>query len=342
MELYRQDGSRHWTADFTINGRRYRKSTGQTTRARAGEVAAEFIRQAERSQQPVRRGRAPQLREFATKEFLPFVDASSLAEKSKKYYKAGWRMLRNQPIADFSIDRITTSTADTVQLHGSGSNQNCALRTLRRMLSLAHEFGMLPAVPRIRLRREKERTAVWDAQMEQHFLKFTPQPCKDVFLVCQDSGMRPEEVIRMRWDDILWDKNLIFVPKGKTENSTRHVPLSGRVRDLLRVRADDTKSEFVFPSKRSKTGHITLTAVEKPFRIARRKSKLPEELVLYSSRHSFATDLLDRTGNIKLVADVLGHGSTMITGKYLHPALKQVAGIIDQRNAAWRASASPA
>ena len=89
MELYRQKGSKYWTADFTINGRRYRKSTGQTTRARASEVAAEFIRQAECSQQPVRRGRAPQLREFASQEFLPFVDASSLAEKSKKYYEAG-------------------------------------------------------------------------------------------------------------------------------------------------------------------------------------------------------------------------------------------------------------
>lgn len=85
-----------------------------------------------------------------------------------------------------------------------------------------------------------------------------------------------------------------------------------------------------------------LTAVEKPFRIARRKAKLPEEMVLYSSRHTFATDLLDRTGNLKLVADVLGHGSTVITAKYLHPAFKQVAGIVDQRNEAWRASASQA
>jgi integrase len=45
--------------------------------------------------------------------------------------------------------------------------------------------------------------------------------------------MRPEEVIRLRWDDILWAKFLIFVPMGKTKNSTRHVPLSDRVQLLL-------------------------------------------------------------------------------------------------------------
>jgi site-specific recombinase XerD len=96
----------------------------------------------------------------------------------------------------------------------------------------------------------------------------------------------------------------------------------------------------VFPSKRSKSRHITLTAVEKPFTKTRKEAKLPEDLVLYSARHSFATDLLDRTGNLKLVADVLGHGSVATTGKYLHPALKQVAQIVDQRSAAWRDRAS--
>ena len=52
MELYRQPGSKFWTADFCVNGRRYRKSTKQTTRSKAGEVAAEFLRQAQRKRHP--------------------------------------------------------------------------------------------------------------------------------------------------------------------------------------------------------------------------------------------------------------------------------------------------
>jgi site-specific recombinase XerD len=83
---------------------------------------------------------------------------------------------------------------------------------------------------------------------------------------------------------------------------------------------------------RSKTGHITHTAIEKPFRQAREKAGLPSELVLYSARHSFATDLLDQTGNIKLVGDVLGHESVMTTQSYLHPSMKNLAGIVNQRN----------
>jgi len=339
MELYRQEGSKFWTADFVVNGRRYRKSTKQTTKAKAGEVAAEFLRQAQRNEAPVRKGQMMKLRQFAEERFLPFVEASTLAEQSKLYYQAGWRLLKSKSVADMRLDTITTSVADTLELKGTGSNQNCALRSLRRMLSLAQEYGILQAAPRIKLRKENQRTAVWDAKAEEALLKVAPQPLKDVFLLCHDSGMRPDEVIRLRWDDILWDKSLIFVREGKTKKSTRHVPLSDRVRDSLKGRLERNKnlitrakSEWIFPAK-SKTGHITHTAIEKPFREARKAAKLPKELVLYSARHSFATDLLDRTGNLKLVMDVLGHESVTTTQKYLHPALKNIAEIVNQRNA---------
>ncbi len=340
MELYRQNGSKFWTADFVANGHRYRKSTKQTTKAKAGEVAAEFLRQAQRNEAPVRKGQMMKLRKFAEERFLPFVEASTLAEQSKLYYAAGWKMLQSTPLANLRLDCITTSVADVLELHGSGSTQNCALRTLRRMLSLAHEYGILQAAPRIKLRKENQRTAVWDAKSEEALLKLAPQPLRDAFLLCHDSGMRPDEVIRLRWDDILWDKSLIFVREGKTRKSTRHVPLSDRVRAALRLRAQGAKAEWVFPSKQSKSGHIGHTAIEKPFRKARKDAKLPKELVLYSARHSFATDLLDRTGNLKLVMDVLGHESVTTTQKYLHPALKNIAEVVNQKNRGREAEAA--
>jgi hypothetical protein len=153
VDLYQQNGSKYYTADFTLNGRRNRRSTKQTTKAKAMEVTAEFLRQAQRNEAPVRRGQMSRLREFAKDRFLPFVEASTLAKQSKRYYAAGWRMLESLPVADMRLDCITTSVADTLKLHGSGSNQNCALRTLRRILSLAQEFSVIQA-PRIRLRKE--------------------------------------------------------------------------------------------------------------------------------------------------------------------------------------------
>jgi len=52
--------------------------------------------------------------------------------------------------------------------------------------------------------------------------------------------------------------------------------------------------------------------------------------------------MLDRTGNLKLVGDLLGHASPVTTARYLHPSLKAVAGIINDRNMTRQAEAAAA
>ncbi len=332
MELYRQGDSQFWTADFVVDGRRIRKSTKQTKKSAAMEVAMTFYRQAQQKQNPTRK-RPALLFEFAEKKFLPFIRESSLDADTKRYYETGWRLLSETPARDWRMDQIKGSQAELLSFPASGANANCGLRTLRRMLSLALDWEFIDRKPRIRLRKEVERTAVFDAEMEKRFLEKAPQPLRDVFLISHDAGLRPDEVIRMRWENVLWNKNLIFVPDGKTENVKRYVPLSDRVRELLRARQAVTKSPWVFPSNRKKKTHISYFSVAKHFSAVRKEAKIPKGVVLYSARHSFATDMLDRTGNIVLVGKMLGHRSVTTTQRYLHPAMKGLAELVNERNA---------
>jgi hypothetical protein len=105
----------------------------------------------------------------------------------------------------------------------------------------------------------------WDTAAEALFLSKAEGISWDVFVILMDSGMRPDEVLRLRKKDILWEKALIRVPLGKTKRSTRYVPLSDRVRDILTRRS--SWNEYVFPARR-KSGHKSHTAIEKPFRIS--------------------------------------------------------------------------
>lgn len=50
---------------------------------------------------------------------------------------------------------------------------------------------------------------------------------------------------------------------------------------------------------------------------------IPNEIALYSARHTFATDLLQASGDIVPVDDALGHTETKTTSRYLH---RQPAG----------------
>ena len=145
--------------------------------------------------------------------------------------------------------------------------------------------------------------------------------------------MRPHEVVRIQKSHVLWHKALIFVPSGKTDNAHRDVPLSDRLRDALKVRAEATTSEWLFPSKRSKSGHIEYSGVAKAFRLRRDGLGISKDLVLYSARHTFGTELMDDLGDLTKVGKVMGHGSTDITERYIHPQLRGLATGINRRNA---------
>lgn len=49
------------------------------------------------------------------------------------------------------------------------------------------------------------------------------------------------------------------------------------------------------------------------------RKKLPKDLALYLARHTFATDMLDRTGNLALVQKILGNESILTTQRICIP-----------------------
>ena len=151
---------------------------------------------------------------------------------------------------------------------------------------------------------------------------------RDVVILIRDTGMRNEkELYQVRIENINWDRRTIFVPDSKTVNGVREVPLSDRVLSLLRVRCGSRKEGWVFPSKRSASGHLTTMA--RRFREARAKAGLPKSLVLYCGRHDFGTRVLKKTGNLKLVMQTMGHVDVKTAMKYQHPELDIVRSALN-------------
>ena len=109
---------------------------------------------------------------------------------------------------------------------------------------------------------------------------------RDILILMRDTGMRNErELLRMRIENLDWQTRVIFVPDSKTAEGRRLVPMSGRVFEILRNRCDTKQEGWVFPSKRSASGH--LRSICNLFRKARNKVGLPKELVFYCARHDY-------------------------------------------------------
>ena len=325
--LYKRGSTFHY--DFTLGGQRYRNSTKEKSKTRAELVEARLKAKIMEEEAPPVLRRAPLLADFAPR-FLAWLESSHLMPSSQRYYRVGWEMIKRTPLAHIKLNRITSDQAWAAGLGGSPSAVNNALRTLRRMLGKAADWHSITRAPRIRLAKELGRSGLLCAEYEARLLAVAEQPLRDVVLIIQDGGMRPAEVFRMLIENINWQRKEYFVPDGKTKNARRFVPLSERVLDALQQRVAGRTSGWVFPAKRSRSGHIE--TVNKQFIEARNKAGLPPDLVLYSARHTFCTYTLEETGNLAALMKVAGHGDVKTAMKYQHPELDSIREAIDRRN----------
>lgn len=339
MALYKQPGSKYVWCRFVLDGQYYRQSTKCTTRTAAQQYEDELRRQI------MQRGGMLPRKAITLSEFEPeftrwvkqCVKNGQLDASTETYYHVGWNVLLKTALAGTRLDRITTSGVAACPFGDSPTHRNNALRTLGRMLTMATEWGYLRVRPKIKLAKEWRREQLIEQWMEEKLLEvtagtrlptkkhspikgvnYTFQPLRDVLLLMLDAGMRPAEIFRMRWEHVLWDRFSICVPKGKSEKAARFVPLSDRIREALAVRCNNQTTGWVFPAD-SESGH--LETVQKQFKAARTLAGIPNNVVLYCARHTFATNALDATGNVAAVMAVMGHSKVQMVMRYQHPEL---------------------
>ena len=140
--------------------------------------------------------KAPRMQEFSIR-FLIWVESAALEDKSKAYYRSGWRLLSTTKIVGMCLDHITKDDVEALSFSGSASNANCALRTLRRMLHKAEEWNLISRVPKFNLLREHGRRLRLDddarccwAAKACKWKPSTFEPFRDVIILPRDIGMR--------------------------------------------------------------------------------------------------------------------------------------------------------
>lgn len=340
MELFKKQRSKYWWYDFTVRGQRYRGSTKETNESRAQSIASVKLAAALQQTDPLNR-KVPTLQTFSER-FLKWVDETKLDDDTKVYYRKGWQLLAATRLNKLRLDSINRDVVNTVNFPAGPCNANRALRTLRRMLHKAEEWNLIRRAPKVKLYVEHARSVRLDDVTEQKLLdgaaacKWRPRSFAlftDVVALVRDTGMRNErELYEIRIENIDFDRKMIFVPDSKTPAGRREVPLSDRAYGLLLSRCKGKTKGWVFPSKRSKSGHLTTMA--KQFRLARCKAGLSKELVLYCGRHDFGTRVYAKTGNLKAVMTVMGHKDVKTAMRYQHPDLEIVRSALNGTAAA--------
>src|SRR5438876_3222188 len=166
---------RYYMTKFHWKGEVVRKSTratdAKTARSIEGKIRGELARG---NWGILEKEAAPKLADFLTKDFKPFTESRfTQRQKTLDYYVFGIGMLTKSDLGRLRLDEITDQHAGQFAVRYSilsPSTVNCGLRTLRRALSLAVQWGKLERMPKISLakgERQRERVLT-DSEAEKY------------------------------------------------------------------------------------------------------------------------------------------------------------------------------
>jgi integrase/recombinase XerD len=148
-------------------------------------------------------------------------------------------------------------------------------------------------------------------------------------------GMRAGEVVRLRVGDIDSAQNIIRIVQAKGRKD-RNVMLPADILDLLRqwwrerpTRHDadaPTAERWLFPGYRPGRP-LTTRQFLRLFHVAVAAAGITKPVTLHSLRHSFATHLLERGVDIRVIQALLGHHKLETTALYTRVATGMIAAV---------------
>jgi site-specific recombinase XerD len=141
--------------------------------------------------------------------------------------------------------------------------------------------------------------------------------------VAYGCGLRVSEIAHLKVTDIDSARMLIRVEQGKGRKD-RYVMLSPDLLDLLRLWwLVKPPRGWLFPGQQP-AQPITTRQLDRACRTAAQAARLDKRVSMHTLRHSFATHLLERNTDIRVIQVLLGHKKLDTTAVYTRVALKTI------------------
>jgi integrase len=274
---------------------------------------------------------APPIFRAFSKEFLQYAKQNTKPGSHTFYRVCLERLLAFAAIADAPLDAITGDVVSRYARHRQEVAKNSAvtvngdLRTLRRVLHLAEEWGRLDRAPGVHeLPQAQGRDRVLSFTEEALYLAKASANLRDAAILAVDTGMRPNsELFPLKWADVDLTVRaesplgVIHVRQGKSDAARRSIPLTPRAAELLARRkreaeAEPKQSAFVFLGV-GNSGHIV--SMQHPHVKAITDAGL-ESFEFYCWRHTFGTRAAQSGMDRFTLARLMGHSSPSVAGRY--------------------------
>jgi len=254
----------------------------------------------------------------------------------------------SQWLDDKGIDNIVD--ADSLSIRNwiaSLHRQGIGGKTLQRKLSSLRSFfqflvrkRLLKNNPAVDIRAPKTARTLpktLDADTLTQLLEIDSNDIlavrdKTMMELFYSSGLRLSELVNLNLDSIdMQEGSLRAVGKG---NKVRILPIGRKAIEALKAwihrRADmanaDTNALFVS----NRGTRISVRSVQQRLDYWRKKQGLEQHIHPHKLRHSFASHILESSGDLRAVQELLGHADISTTQIYTHLDFQHLAKVYDK------------
>jgi len=262
--------------------------------------------------------------------YIDLLDQKRYSENTKSTYITYFgdfiRHFNDRKLDEITKDEINAYILDLVRKKGiSASQQNQRINAIKfyyeKVKGRQKEFYDIErprcskSLPKVISEKELIRMVAASSNIKN----------KAIISLIYSAGLRRSELINLRKQDIMFDKNIIFIrgAKGKKDRTTI---LSDQACKLLMAYYDEWKPNYWVvegPDRKQYSRSSVLNVVKKTaIRAGISKTVTPHML-----RHSFATHLLEQGVNLRHIQMLLGHSSSKTTEVYTHVATTSLAKI---------------
>ncbi len=254
--------------------------------------------------------------------------ASFLKDSGVRWNKAGIMVLRGY-LAELHERRLQKSTV---------ARKLAALRSFYEFCIRRKWIDENPAKALSTPRQEKKVPSFLSEEEASGLLDLpqTGKPLgqrdKAILELFYATGIRVSELVAIDIGDVHFDERLVRVRgKGKKERLVPFGRLAAesllsylkRGRPLLLAEGNDGQALFL----NYRGDRLTVRSIQKMVHRYIMKTAVRRKISPHSLRHSFASHLLGRGADLRVIQELLGHSSLATTQKYTHVDLKQLLNV---------------
>ena len=253
--------------------------------------------------------------DYVINHFKNYIGSMQLSEVNSKV------------VETFKKKRVTLCKPTTV---------NIELRALKSMFNTAIDWNLIDTNPLrgIQMLRVPKTYPKYLTDEEVKLLCNTTnfEWLKNLILFAFNTGMRRNEIINLKWEDINLEEKYLIVRNNDTfstkSKKDRIIPLSISVIDLLSTICK--VSEYVFVNRMRL--QLYPNYVTQCFRDLVKDCGLKKGISFHTLRHSFASMLVSKGVSLYIVKELLGHSDFATTQIYAHLESKSLKDAINVLN----------